>query len=101
MAKCFSTDHAHIDAAMRGRLRRGGLGESAVYHRIGLGEKALDTVAMDGELMVLASNQMLLLELDQMLSYPRTRGAYQLGNVTMPRVHGEADSFSVADSEVL
>src|SRR6202158_3738655 len=68
---------------------------------MGLGEKTLDTAAMDGEVMVLARDQMLLLELDQMLSYPRTRGADQLGNIAMPRVHGEADSFSIADSEVL
>src|SRR5882757_1671514 len=68
---------------------------------MGLGEKSLDPVAMDGEMMVLARNQMLFLELDQMLSYPRSRGANQLGNVAMPRVHGEADSFSIADSEVL
>ena len=38
-----------------------------------LGEETLDAVAMDRELMVLARNQVLLLELDQMLSYPGTR----------------------------
>src|SRR5882757_4612518 len=68
---------------------------------MGLGEKSLDPVAMDGEMMVLARNQMLFLELDQILSYPRPRGAHQLGNIAMPRVHGEADSFPIADAEVL
>src|SRR3979411_1467415 len=67
---------------------------------MGLGEKTLDPVAMDGEVMVLARDQMLLLELDQMLSYPRTRCANQLGNIAMPRMHGEANSFSIADAEV-
>src|SRR5260370_6414366 len=66
-----------------------------------LGEKTLDAVAMDGEMMVLARNQTLFLELDQMLSYSRPRRANQLGNIAMPRVHGEADSFSIADAEVL
>src|SRR5258706_15533158 len=66
-----------------------------------LGKKTLDTVAMDDEMMVLPRNQMLFLELDQILSYPRPRGAHQLGNIAMPRMHGEADSFSIADPEVL
>ncbi len=68
---------------------------------MGLGEKSLDAIAMDGEMMVLARNQMLFLELDQMLSYPRPRCTHQLGNLAMPGVHSEADSFSIADSEVL
>src|SRR6267143_1836493 len=66
-----------------------------------LGKKTLDTVAMDDEMMVLARNQVLLLELDQMLSYPRPRGANQLGDIAMPRVHRKADSFSIADPKVL
>ena|ERR1700687_137454 len=82
-------------------LRRRGLAESAVYHRMGLGEKTLDALAIDGEMMVLARNQVLLLEVDQMLSYPRSRCTNQLGNVAMSGVHGQADSFSIADSEVL
>src|SRR5712692_7249670 len=68
---------------------------------MGLGEKSLDPIAMDGEMMVLARNQMLLLEFDQMLRYPRPRGANQLRNIPMPRVHGKADSFSIAHAEVL
>src|SRR4029077_9506095 len=72
-----------------------------VYCRMALGEKTLDPIAMHGELMILARNQMLFLELDQMLSYPRSRGANQLGNIAMPRMHRQADSFSIADSEVL
>src|SRR4029077_15085309 len=83
------------------RLRGGGFADSAVYHRMGLGEISLYTVTMADELMVLGGNQLLLLELDQVLRYPRTRCANQLGNVAMPRVHGEADSFAIAHDEVL
>ena len=68
---------------------------------MGLGEETLDTIPIDGELMVLASNQALLLELDQMLSYSRPRCANQLGDIAMTGVYGEADSFSIADTEVL
>ena len=60
-------------------------------------------IAIDCEFTVLARNQMLFLELNQMLCYPRPRRANQLSNITMPSLHGKTDPFSIsiADSEVL
>ena len=82
-------------------LGRGGLADSAVHYRMGLGEKALDPIPIDRELMVRASNQALFLELDQMLGYSRPRCANQLGDIAMTGVYGKADSLSIADPEML
>jgi len=48
------------ERAVRGKLWCGGLGEPAIGHRMDLRDKTLDTVTMDGELMVRAGNQVLL-----------------------------------------
>src|SRR5260370_29054932 len=68
---------------------------------MGLRQETLNAVAMHGELVILARDQMFLLELDQMLSDSRARRADQFCEIAMPRMHGESDSFAVADSKVL
>jgi hypothetical protein len=89
------------DEGEAGGLRRGDFPKYVVNRHMCLGEKTLDAVAMDDELMVLARNKVLFLELDQMFGDPRSRCPNQLGEIAMSGVHRETDSFSIADAKVL
>ena len=66
-----------------------------------LRQETLYSLAIYDELVIVARDEVFFLELDQMLGDSRARRADQIGEVAMPGVDSEFDTFSIADAEVL